>query len=489
MHAHPSGDSAGRSPGKSLGLAAASAVLPGLAHWVAGRRRTAAVLSGLALLILAVLAWGAAHTSRVEALRIAVRPGALALIIFAAVLVALVWILLVQRSFRVLSPARARGAGRVGVVAGLVVLSVLVATPPLAVARYAYLQRSLITDLFGDDPTGGLAAGENGGGTVSDPWKNKARVTILLLASDAGEDRTGVRTDSMVAASIDTHTGDVVLLSLPRNLQNVPMPPGQLADQWPNGFPDLLNAVYEYVSERPNLMTGYKDRGAEAIKRTVAHILGIPVDYYAMADLAGFEQFVNALGGVTINVQDRLPIGGLDAHSNRVPPVGYIEAGTQKMDGYHALWYARSRRDSTDYDRMLRQRCLIGAMVRQADPLNVLRHFTQLTSATKKLASTDIPRSILPDLVSLGDKMHSGTNKLRSVAFVPPLISTGDPNFAKIRAVAQAAVKPAATTSTPAPTTSPTPKRTTPNPRPSTSSTAGAASSIPVDVDASCGIG
>jgi LCP family protein required for cell wall assembly len=484
MHHHPSGYSAGRSPGKALGLAAASAVLPGLAHWVAGRRRTAAAIFAVALLLLAGLTWLAVHTSRVEALR----PGALASIILVAVGLALIWIVLVNGSFRVLNPARTHGAGKAGVVLVLTVLSLLVATPPLAVARYAYLQRSLINDIFGEDPSGGIAAGENGSGTVNDAWKGRNRVTILLLASDAGPDRDGTRTDSMVAASIDTHTGDVVMLSLPRNLQEVQMPPGPLRDAWPNGFPELLNGVYKYVTDNPKLLAGYKDRGAEAIKRTVSYILGIPVDYYAMADLAGFQTFVSALGGVKLTVTERLPIGGLLADGTRVPPVDYIEPGTQTLSGYQALWYARSRRDSTDYERMARQRCLIGAMVRQADPLNVLRHFTELTSATKKLASTDIPRSILPDLVTLGDKMHSGNNKLRSVAFVPPLIHTGNPDFAKIRKVAQAAIKSTAAAPTPSPSTSASPKpSSSPGaPKPSSSKTAAGAS--PVDVDAACGI-
>ena len=81
-------------------------------------------------------------------------------------------------------------------------------------------------------------------------------MTILLLASDAGPDRTGTRTDSMVAASIDTHTGDVILFSLPRNLEKVPMPPGPLREQWPNGFPDLLNGVYQFVTNEPHLLDG-----------------------------------------------------------------------------------------------------------------------------------------------------------------------------------------------------------------------------------------
>ena len=486
MHAHPSSRSAGRPPAQSMAIAAGSAVLPGLAHWIAGRRRAAVAIAAAALSVLLFLAVLAVTTSRVELLRLAVRPGWLAVVIAVALALALAWVVLVTASYRVLGPVRTTGLATAGVVLGLAVLSVLVAAPPIAVARYAYVQRDLITDLFPDDPSGGLAAGPNGSGR-SDPFAGRDRVTILLLASDAGPDRTGVRTDSIVAASIDTHTGDVVLLSLPRNLQEVPMPPGPLRDRWPNGYDDLLNSVYERVTEEPQLLAGARDRGAEAVKRVVSYILGLPIDYYAMVDLAGFGKFVSALGGVTVTVTERLPIGGLLADGTRVPPVGYIEPGTQKLNGEKALWYARSRRDSTDYDRMLRQRCLIGAMVRQAEPLNVLKHFQELASATKKLAQTDIPRSVLPDLITLGDRMHT-SGSIRSIAFVPPVIFTGNPDYARIRALARAALarpapkpvpKPAATAS-PRPTPSPT------TPRPSGTPRAGATA---VDVESSCGLG
>ncbi len=489
MHAHPSSRSAGRPVGISMAIAAGSALLPGLAHWIAGRRRTALGIGALAVVLLIGIGVLAATTSRVELLRLAVRPGWLAMVIGVSLAVALAWVVLVTGSYRVLGPVRSTGVAQVGVVLTLAVLSLLVAAPPVAVARYAYLQRDLITDLFPDDPNGGLAAGEGGSGQ-SDPFAGRDRVTILLLASDAGPDRSGVRTDSIVAASIDTHTGDVVLLSLPRNLQQVPMPPGPLREQWPNGFPELLNGVYEYVTEQPDLLAGARDRGAEAVKQVVSYVLGIPIDYYAMVDLAGFDKFVNALGGVTVTVTERLPIGGLLADGTRVPPVGYIEPGTQLLKGDKALWYARSRRDSTDYDRMLRQRCLIGAMVRQAEPLNVLKHFQELASATKKLAQTDIPRSVLPDLITLGDRMHSN-GSIRSIAFVPPVISTGNPNYARIRTLAKAALaKPAAPapkpSATASPSASPKPAPTTPRPGSSPTPRAG---STPVDVEASCGLG
>jgi LCP family protein required for cell wall assembly len=283
----------------------------------------------------------------------------------------------------------------------------------------------------------------------------------------------------------------VILFSLPRNLENVPMPPGPLREQWPNGFPDLLNGVYQFVTNEPDLLKGARDRGAQGVKEVASYILGIPIDYYAMVNLEGFNEFVDAMGGVTVTITQRLPIGGLLADGTRVPPVGYIEPGIQHLDGTQAQWYARSRRDGTDYDRMLRQRCLIGAMVQQATPGNVLKHFQELSSATKKLAETDIPRSVLPDLITLGDKMHTGSS-IRSVAFVPPIIHTGNPDYAKIRKLVSEALQPpkpaAAATPAASPSTSAAPK---PSKSPSTGTEAApaAGNGSPVDVKSACALG
>jgi len=490
MHAHPSSRSAGRSPVRSMAITWASAFVPGLAHWVAGRRKSAVVIFSLALALLIGVVWLALTTSRTALLRMAVQPGTLTVIIVVALAVALAWVVLVTGSYRVLGPVRQRGLAQAGVIIGLSVLSLLVAAPPVAVARYAYLQRDLVTNLFpDDDPNSGLAAGQNGGG--GDAFGGRSRVTILLLASDAGPDRTGTRTDSMVAASIDTHTGDVILFSLPRNLQRVALPPGPLREQWPNGFPDLLNGVYQFVTNQPHLLAGARDRGAAAIKSVASYILGIPIDYYAMVNLEGFNEFVDAMGGVTIDVTQRLPIGGLLADGTRVPPVGYIEPGVQHLNGSLAQWYARSRRDGTDYDRMLRQRCLIGAMVQQATPVNVLKHFQELSSATKRLAETDIPRSVLPDLITLGDKMHGGSS-LRSVAFVPPIIRTANPDYAKIRRLVKDAINPPKPRASATP---PAPPKTSAAPKPASSASSGTAGApaagngSPVDVKSACALG
>ena len=102
---------------------------------------------------------------------------------------------------------------------------------PYEVGRLAAIQRDLIAGVFDDD---GQSA------TVVDkpnPFGGKERVNVLLLGGDGGPGREGVRTDTVIVASIDTHTGDTTLFSLPRNLENLPFPAGQPAGR---GLPERL---------------------------------------------------------------------------------------------------------------------------------------------------------------------------------------------------------------------------------------------------------
>src|SRR5690606_39581374 len=141
--------------------------------------------------------------------------------------------------------------------------------------------------------------------------------------------------------------------------------------QFPNGFPQFFFGIYTWAQENRHLFGKIHDPGALAVEQAVAQTLGIPVHYYALVNLAGFQKVVNALGGITIRVESRLPIGGgLNQLTGKKNPIfGYIEPGLQRMDGYRALWYARSREGSTDYARMDRQRCVFGAMLNELNPM------------------------------------------------------------------------------------------------------------------------
>ena len=101
------------------------------------------------------------------------------------------------------------------------------------------------------------------------------RTGVLLLGGDAGPGRWSLRTDSMILVSIEPVTGDTAMISIPRNLSRMPFPPGTpLAEQFPDGFTDLANAVYTYADQRRELAGGGDDAGAQAIKQGVA--MGLP---------------------------------------------------------------------------------------------------------------------------------------------------------------------------------------------------------------------
>lgn len=410
-------------------LALLSTIAPGSGHLIRGNRRVGRIIirSYLVLVAVAALLAVTALVTRRPLVELAVRPELLTVVEYGAVGVAVAWCLVI------VSAALAGGATglaerhrRIAAIV-IVVLCVAVATPLWATARLAAAQRGLVTTVFADGPA---------------PGRLPDRLNILFLGGDGAPDRHGVRTDSINLASIDTATGRTVMFSLPRNLQHAPFPPGSpLHRVFPDGFSCgdecLLNAVHTYGAEHADLFPGVADPGAEAVKHAVSGILGVDVHYYVLVNMAGFEGLVDALGGVRIRVDERVPIGGVGPDGRPVPPKGYIEPGVQTLDGYHALWFARSRADSSDYARMARQRCIIGALLDQADPWTVLRKYEAIAASAEDLISTDIPRDLLPDLVEIATKVRGAS--VTSVQFVPPKITPSDPDFAAIRsAVADA---------------------------------------------------
>jgi polyisoprenyl-teichoic acid--peptidoglycan teichoic acid transferase len=416
--------------GRALGLTLASAMVWGVAHLSAGRRVTGALLltmflglTGTLGLVAVLLRANPAYRSQLIAY--AVRPEVLAVAGVGLLVVAMLWSTIVIRSYQLARPARtSRSMGAIGGFA-VVVLCLSVTTPLVYVAHTAYTQRDLVNSVF---PSGG------GAGQAIDqenPWEGKPRVNVLLLGGDAAGNRVGVRTDSMTLASIDTKTADTVMFSLPRNFENAPMP-GRLKALFPNGFenddprtPGLLNEVWQYAEEHPNLQPGVGkgQRGPRLLKAVIGEILGLKVDYYVLVDMFGFAGIIDAMGGVKIKVEQPIPYG----QRGQV-----IQAGNRRLGGAEAMWYGRSRSDGSDYTRMGRQKCLLSAIAKQANPTTVLTKFNKLARATKRAMATDIPRDLLPPLIDLSGKFKGGA-QIRSLQFVPPVINPALPNFRLIR--------------------------------------------------------
>ena len=273
---------------------------------------------------------------------------------------------------------------------------------------------------------------------------SNGRYNILLLGSDAGRDRFGVRPDSISVMSINADTGAIVNIGIPRNLQHAPIPADSpLREFYGESWDDLINAVYKNVTDNhadsyPNAVKNGSAPGIEATRELVEGVTGLEIHSFVMVNMSGFKQLVDALGGLTVNVKERLPIGGqLDDTSDAI---GWIETGVQKLDGYHALWYARSRHGTSDYSRMARQREIEQLILKKLTPAYALTHFEALAEAAKTLVDTDIPDGMAATYFDL--VLNSRDKKSRSVELVPKNGFEPDlPNYEKIQAAIAKAIK------------------------------------------------
>ena len=271
------------------------------------------------------------------------------------------------------------------------------------------------------------------------------RYNVMLLGGDAGTDRLGLRPDSISVVSIEAATGKATMVGIPRNLERTPFSEGSpLYDPFPDGYDCgedcLISYLYTYGEEHPDLYPDAADEGStpgiEAMRDAVEGALGITLQYYVLIDMQGFSDLIDALGGIEITVAEELPIG-----INGGPVVGKIEAGTQMMDGTTALWYARTRYNMTDYQRMERQRDVQAAVIAQFEPANVLTKFQAVAEAGAQVVRSDVPQAALGYFVDLASK----TRKL-PIATVELIPANGvvveRPDFGAIHEMVDAALAP-----------------------------------------------
>jgi anionic cell wall polymer biosynthesis LytR-Cps2A-Psr (LCP) family protein len=215
-------------------------------------------------------------------------------------------------------------------------------------------------------------------------------------------------------------------------MQNFPFAQGStLSGVFPNGYDCgnscLLNSLYTFAGGRNDLFSdpSYvgKDVGVEATKQAVEGITGLPIDYFILIDMASFADIVDSIGGINVCVPENVFVNG-----NLV-----FLAGCQQMDGTKALEFARTRQDSSDYQRMERQRLVQDALISQSDPTTILNNFQSLAQTGARYVKTDIPQNEIGFLLSLASKTRSQpTNK---VELVPPLIDVTFPDISLIQKI------------------------------------------------------
>jgi LCP family protein required for cell wall assembly len=411
---------------RAITLLVISLLVPGSAQTAAGDRRIGRVLLRiwLGLVAVGVLLAALFMIDRTIVISLFTSPFVLTVLALLLFVLAVIWPLAIGDAWRLGRPGLLAAKPRLAVSALAVVAMLGTSLPLIETGRRVWAGADLISGVFGS-------------GTRS--TATDGRFNVLLLGGDAGASRIGTRPDSMTLASVDEKTGRSVLFSLPRNLENIPFAPGSAAAKampggWSCGDKCLLNGIYTWGSEHRSLFPGERDPGAAAMKQAIEGVTGLKVNYYVLIDLRGFSDLVDAMGGIRITVNQRVPIGG---GTSRVS--GYIEPGPQHLDGYHALWYARSRHGASDYARMARQRCVMNAMVQQMDPATVLRNFQGIAAAGKNVVSTDIPAGELATFIDLAGRAKS--QKISSVQFVPPLINPARPDMTLIRSKVDSAIK------------------------------------------------
>ncbi|GHD36838.1 LCP family protein [Nocardiopsis kunsanensis] len=413
---------------RALLWTAASVPLPGITHLRMGRRTGGALillayLGGLALLGWGVYALGAGESNALASMAgLAASSQWLLQAMVVVFVAAVVWIAVVVHSWVITRPPGGSRGLRLGSGAVVALLVLSIAVPSAYALHAGYTTYQTVGDVFGGEEDG-LPHDE------SDPWDGAERMNVLLLGADSGENRYGVRTDTMMVASIDAETGDTVLVGLPRNLENAQFPEGSaLAERYPEpqGFDQLLNDVYQTVADEPGELAtndGVRDPAAHTLKEVIGYNLNLDVEYYAMVDMMGFRDLIDAVGGIEVHIDEPIPYGMQG---------DVLEEGDQLLDGYKALWYGRSRIGSDDYGRMGRQGCLIKYVAEQIDPTTLLTSYRDLAGATKRTLTTDIPQSKVPAFVDLAEQVTE-SGSMSTLQLSPPQVSTADPDWDKVQ--------------------------------------------------------
>jgi LCP family protein required for cell wall assembly len=280
------------------------------------------------------------------------------------------------------------------------------------------------------------------------------RFTILLLGSDARPSHPGIRTDTIIVASVDPVTRRAAAVSIPRDTVNFPLSGGRT-------YRGKINALYQALAHTTRAP-------GTALRKIVGSALGIEIDAYVVVGFDGFRKLVNNVRGLDVYVARAF----YDAtYSIRRGHRGFgLSRGWHHLVDLRALAFARTRHADSDYARARRQQQLIVAAVGKVRARG-LDGLTMLLTASRGLIKTDLPLSYAPliyAMVSRADVGHAHLNVFGPSTFA---MSIGGYNNVLRLAACRAWIRhyfppthangawlpPVAPTPTPSPTPSSTP--------------------------------
>ncbi|MDR1852314.1 MAG: LCP family protein, partial [Propionibacteriaceae bacterium] len=479
----------------AIGWTVLGTLIPGVGYIRAGRKVLGGVILGVFALAVGSLVT-LAIVNRSLLIRLALDPNVLLGIAIGATALGLAWVVVVATTHLALRPPRPSVSQRAAGAALVGFLSLAVAAPMAYATSVSYTAASSICKLAGAG-SGGLAEAllecKQGGRAVTlpdppadDTWEGIDRVNILVLGADENvgdEPFADVRVDTNIVVSIDTQTGATTLISIPRNVGHMPFPKDSplykyFGEKGFWGVKDdnsayMLNAMWTNLPRLvPKDILGNPDTlPSDAMKLSIGEATGLEISYFVMVNIDGFKKIIDALGGITVNINYTIPKGGVcdtDLNGRRinVSPFGILEPGPdQHLSGANALWYARGRYNcpSTKYpdinfaehnsnaSRMARQMCMINAVARQVTSETLLLKYQSLAETLEDMLLTDIPPDMLQPLTTLAMKIR-GT-KLSSYKFdhAKDGFNTTTPDFDVMRKLVKKALKKTDTVNNPSP--------------------------------------
>ncbi len=442
-HARRIQPDAGPTDRRRILAAVLSAILPGLGQLINGRGSLGRKLMAPVLVVVAVTLVLLQLTSATRLAASLISPTAMTLLLIANVaFLALRLFATLHAFFDRRYPSR---TGRGGLIT-LAALSLLIGIPHLVAHVYGSTARDTFAVIFEAD------------GAVPDPGPGAGeRLNILIVGIDKIPGRVATLTDSMMVASVDPVGNTVSMLSIPRDLVQVPLGNG-------DAFGPKLNSLMSYADRDPK---AFPAGGMRTLQDAIGALLGIRIHYYAQMDFIGFAEMIDALGGVDIDVERGFSDPAYDGYG--LDGRGWsVEAGPNHFSGYEALAYARVRKapGESDYTRSARQQeILIALRERMTQAGSLLFGLPGLLDAMASYVRTDLPSARLPELAAIADE--TGRDSIVRAVLRPPLITAGVndpqygtvqvPNLEEIRTMAAALFSEPGTPPTPWPMPTPAP--------------------------------
>ncbi|MFP4496885.1 MAG: LCP family protein [Vulcanimicrobiota bacterium] len=227
-------------------------------------------------------------------------------------------------------------------------------------------------------------------------FKNKDNLVILVLGLDESRDEKGIlhhkgsRTDTIFLLNVNKKADRLGILSIPRDTWVF------LDDKYGNGRINsvYVNAFWDTYADSDYDYELAKEKGIEAARQVVSDFLGIEVDYFVLLKIKAAQEFVDAIGGVPVNVEKDMDYddnwGNLHIH---------LKKGPQRLNGEQAVGYARFRHDEEgDWGRIRRQQQFVKALVNELKKPNHIMHIDKIAKVIKENIETDLNINQLVDL-------------------------------------------------------------------------------------------